>query len=184
MSRPTYTQKRRWEPLIVRQTGNNCFFCKRYDIPLEYGHLNGNRDDSRPENIAKMCHPCNCKMIDDYDMQILARDQLRKNEDAVLACERMNGSVGTTEELTSCQSISGINFRIAEQYVTEHTLVDGDLILKDIVRDIVGICRKNNNTGSQSAVYRYIDTLVSSAYPFTLSVNAKGETIIRRRTEN
>ena len=179
MSRPTYTQKRKWEPLIVRQTGNNCFHCKRDDIPLEYGHLNGKQDDSRPENLAKMCHPCNCKMIDDCDMQILALEQLEKNENAVLACERMNASVGTTEDLTSCQTISDINFRIAEQYVTEHTVVDGDLGVKETVNNIVGICRKNNGTGSQSAVYRYLNTLCSCAYPFEFARNER-EDIIRR----
>ena len=85
MSRPTYTQKRRWEPFIIKQTGNYCLFCKRSDIPLEYGHLNGRKNDSRPENIAKMCHPCNCKMEDDFDMQIFAQEQLEKNENAALA---------------------------------------------------------------------------------------------------
>jgi len=184
MSRPTYTQKRKWNPIILRQTGNNCFFCKRYDVPLEYGHLNGNADDSRPENLAYMCHPCNCKMINDYDMKFIALEQLRKNEDAVLVSVGMNVRAGMTEDLTSCQAISANNFRIAEQYVTEHTLIDGDLLVKEAVNDIVGICRKNNNTGSQSAVYRYLNTLVSIAYPFTFAVNEKGEDIMRRNVEN
>ena len=184
MSRPTYTQKRRWDPVIVRQTGNNCFHCKRYDLPLEYGHLNGDKDDSRPENLAKMCHVCNNRMKNDHDMHFQALEQLEKNENAVLANAGMNARVGTTEDLTSCQSISKINFRMAEQYVTEHTLIDGDLLVKDTVNDIVGICRKNNNTGSESAVYRYLHTLTSIAYPFEFAVNEKGEDIIRRRTEN
>ena len=183
MSRPTYTQKRKWDPIIVRQTGNCCFFCKRADVPLEYGHLNGNRDDSRPENLAKMCHVCNNRMKNDHDMHFQALEQLTKNEDVVLVCAGMNERVGTTEQLTSCQAISGNNFRIAEQYITEHTLIDGDLLVKDTVNDIVGICRKNNGTGSQSAVYRYLNTLVSCAYPFEFARNEKGEDIIRR-TEN
>ena len=184
MSRITHGKKIRWKPQVVEQTGYNCFHCKRSDIPLEWGHLNANRDDTRAENMAFMCHVCNNKMKNDGDMQILANDQLTKNEKAVLVCAGMNATVGTTEQLTSCQSISNTNFRIAEQYVTEHTLVDGDLIVKDAVNDIVGICRKNNNTGSQSAVYRYLYTLCSSAYPFTFCTNKKGEDIIRRRTEN
>ena len=183
MSRPTYTQKRRWEPLIIKQTGNYCLFCKRSDIPLEYGHLNGRKNDSRPENIAKMCHPCTCKMEDDFDMQIFAQEQLEKNENAALACAGMNKSVGTTEHLTSSQAISANNFKIAEQHVLEHTVTDGYLVVKDGVNDVVGICRKNDNTGSESAVYRYFHTLCSTAFDYEFA-SMNGVDIIRRRTEN
>ena len=183
MPRPTYTQKRRWEPLIIKQTGNYCLFCKRSDIPLEYGHLNSKKNDSRPENIAKMCHPCNCKMEDDFDMRIFAQEQLEKNEDAVLACAGMNKSVGTTEQLTSCQAISANNFKIAEQYVLEHTVTDGYLVVKDGVNDVVGICRKNDNTGSESAVYRYFHTLCSAAFGYEFA-SMNGVDIMRRGTEN
>jgi len=166
MSRPTYTQKRKWDPRIVKQTGNYCFHCKRSDIPLEYGHLNGRKNDSRPENLAKMCHPCNCKMEKDFDMHLLAMEQLEKNENAELACAGMNKSVGTTEGLTSCSAISANNFKIAEQYVLEHTITDGYLVVKDGVNDVVGICRKNDNTGSDSAVYRYFRILCSMAMEY------------------
>jgi len=83
MSRVTYTQKKKWNPLIVKQTGTKCFFCKypnTVDTPLEYGHLNGNEDDSRPENLFFICKICNNKMKFNFDMQILANDQLIKKE--------------------------------------------------------------------------------------------------------
>jgi len=183
LPRPTYTQKRRWEPQIIKQTGNNCFHCKRSDIPLVNGHLNSDKNDSRPENIAKMCYPCNERMKNDFDMRNLANDQLTKNENAGLACAGMKASVGTTEGLTSCQAISANNFKIAEQHVLEHTLVDGYLIVKDGVNDVVGLCRKNDNTGSESAVYRYFHTLCSSVYHYEFA-SMNGVDIIRRRTEN
>ena len=186
LPRPTYTQMRRWGPLIENQTGINCFFCKcpdTVDTPLEYGHLNGRKNDSRPENLAKMCHSCNIKMIDDFDMQLIAQEQLEKNENAALACAGMNKTVGTTEQLTSCQAISANNFKIAEQYVLEHTVTDGYLVVKDGVNDVVGICRKNDNTGSESAVYRYFHILCSTAYDYEFA-SMNGVDIIRRRTEN
>jgi len=180
MSRVTHANKRNWNPKIIKQSGLCCLFCRGTDIPLEYGHLNSNRDDSRPENLAFMCHSCNCKMIDDFDMRNIANAQLTKNEDAVLMCERMNKRLVVTEELTSCQAISDVNFKIAEQYVLERIVVDGYLHVKEGVDDVVGICRKNNNTGSQSAVYRYFRTLCSSAYPYEFAKDGKGEDIIRR----
>jgi len=183
LPRLTYTQKKKWEPIIIKQTGNYCFFCKRSDIPLEYAHLNRKKNDSRPENTAKMCHPCNCKMEDDFDMQILAQEQLEKNENVKLACAGMKASVGTTEGLTSCSAISANNFTIAEQFVMQHTIVDGCLVVKDAVNDIVGICRKNDNTGSESAVYRYLHTLCSAAYDYEFA-SMNGIDIIRRRTGN
>lgn len=180
MPRPTYTQKRKWEPQIVKQTGNYCFFCKRSDIPLEYGHLNGKKNDNRAVNLAKMCHPDNCKMENDFDMHFLAMEQLEKNENAELACAGMNKSVGTTEGLTSCQAISANNFKIAEQYVLQNVMINGYLVVKDAVNDIVGICRKNDNTGSESAVYRYFRILCSTAYGYEFA-NMKGVDIIMRR---
>ena len=95
----------------------------------------------------------------------------------------MNKSVGTTEHLTSCQAISANNFKIAEQHVLEHTVTDGYLVVKDGVNDVVGICRKNDNTGSESAVYRYFHILCSNAYGYEFA-SMNGVDIIRRRTEN
>jgi len=180
MSRPTYTQKRRWEPQIIKQTGNYCFFCKCSNIPLVNGHLNSDKNDSRPENLAKMCYPCNERMKNDFDMRNLANDQLAKNEESGLACAGMKPKLGTTEGLTSCSAISANNFKIAEQYVLTHTLDGNYLIVKDGVNDVVGICRKNDNTGSDSAVYRYFRTLTSDSYGYEFD-NIDGVDIIRRR---
>ena len=74
---------------------------------------------------------------------------------------------------------------LPKQFLLEHTITDDELLLKDVVNAIVDICQNNNNTGSQSAVYRYIDSLTNPyTGKYTLSANPKGQTIIRRRTEN
>ena len=65
---------------------------------------------------------------------------------------------GTIKETTSQQEISKCNNRITKQFLLEHTIND-ELLLKDAVNAIVDICQDNNDTGSQSAVYRYIDCL-------------------------
>jgi len=178
--------RQRFEPTMQRQD-NLCLFCNEQfteQLKPEWDHLDNNANNSRPENLALVHRTCNNKKKFNPEYQVIAQDAKEEYEKAVSVCERTLADTGTTEELTSCQAISTINFRIAEQYLTEHTLLDDELLLKDTVRDVVGICRKNNGTGSEQAVYRYINTLTSSVYPFTLCLNAKGENFIRRRTEN
>jgi len=83
MSRVSYSMKKRNIPIVINQTGQYCFFCKCPSLelnPLEIGHLNSDEHDNRPENWAFMCHPCNCRMKTNADMQIQANEQLRKNE--------------------------------------------------------------------------------------------------------
>ena len=187
MSKSTYKLNKEQFPLIVERDGYRCLYCPEpftANHPAEREHLDNNPDNNEIWNKTFAHHECNNRKKLNTDMQIFANEKIESNKRYVYVGERTLADTGTTEEVTSCQAISTTNFRIAEQYLTEHTLVDGDLLLKDTVKNIVGICRKNNGTGSQQAVYRYIDTLTSSVYPFTLSVNAKGQTIIRRRIEN
>ena len=83
MVKLTYTLKRKWETIVIYQTGKVCFHCKCENTelnPLEWGHLNGNNNDSRPENLAFMCKTCNNKQKFNYDMQILANEQLQKTK--------------------------------------------------------------------------------------------------------
>jgi len=180
MSRLTYTHKRKWDPLIVKQTGRYCFFCKCPDTsetPLEYGHLNGNRDDSRPENLAFMCHVCNNKMKTDFDMQNIAIDQLIKNEKAVLACERTDAT-----EDSSQQETSRINKQLAYTFYFEHTMNGDDILLADAVNAITNLCYDNNKTGSQAAVRRYTDQFSNPFNGmFVIFTDHEGEKRIRRK---
>lgn len=188
MKNLTYTAKRKWNPIVINQTGDNCFHCKGEGTelnPLEWGHLNANKADNRPENFAFMHHTCNNKQKIDYDMQILANEQLRKNEEAALAGEGMLADSGTTKELTSQQEINKINTQITIQFIQEHTIQNEELFLKDAANAIVNICQDNNGTGSQSAVYRYIDVLCNPINgKYTICLNSQGKNVIRRRTEN
>jgi len=109
-------------------------------------------------------------------MQIKAHQKLIDNEKAVLTSERTIADSGTKNDLTSQQEINKTNMNITKSFLLEHT---------DAVNAIVDICQNNNNSGSQAAIYRYIDSL---ANPFTgrytVSQNKEGNNIIRRRTEN
>jgi len=187
LSRSSHKQNLEDIPLIIERDGDGCVYCPEPFTPThprEWEHLDNNPDNNELWNKGFVHRECNNRKTRNSDMMIQANEKIESNKKYVYEGERRQADTGTTEELNSCQAINRINFRIAEQYVTEHTLIDGDLVLPDTIRDIVGLCRKNNGTGSQQAVRRYIDTLTSSFYPFTLSLNAKGQTIIRRRIEN
>ena len=89
------------------------------------------------------------------------------------------------ENLVFCHHACNVKKRITKQFIQEHTIDNEELILRDAVNAIVDICQDNNGTGSQSAVYRYVDFLTNPfTGKFTLSTNSQGKTIIRRRIEN
>jgi len=187
MSRLTHRIKQKAFPTLVERDDYRCFYCKGkfYDNhPAEYDHLNNNPNDSRRENLVFSHKECNNKKKFDSDYQIIAQDKLIENENAVVACERTLADTSTTKELTSQQEISKTNKNIAKRFVEEHTINGEELILRDAANAIVNICDENNGTGSQAAVYRYIDGFCNPFNgKFTLSTNEKGQTTIRRRTE-
>jgi len=188
MSRATYKRNKEDFPLIVERDGYRCLYCPEpftANHPPEYEHLDNNPDNNEIWNKTFAHHECNNRKKLYGDLQILAREKIESNKKYVYVCERMDADLGTTEHLTSCQAIHKINYPLAEQFIQEHTLVDGNIILKDGVNAITNLCFDNNQTGSQSAVYRYIDSLCNPINgKYTLSTNSQGKTIIRRRTEN
>jgi len=188
MSLLTYKKKKEYFEILVKRDDYKCFYCEgefSENHPAEYDHLNNNPKDSRPENLVFSHHECNNRKKFNTDYQIMANEKLERNEKAVLTCERTLVDTGTTKELTSQQEISKCNMNITKQFLQEHTINNEELLLKDAVNAIVNLCQDNNETGSQSAIYRYIDSL-SNPYngKYTVSTNAQGKDIIRRRTEN
>jgi len=211
MARLSHRLKKQYDPIILERDGTKCFYCNREfteTIPAEHDHLNNNPNDSRPENLVFCCHVCNNKKKTNPEMQISANEKMIQNEKVVFPCAGtagtaidkkmefvMGGGVkptfqllpdtGTTQQLTSQQEISKINMQITKQFLQEHTINEEEPILKDVANAIVNLCQDNNGTGSQSAVYRYVDVLANPYNGrYTLSENSQGKTIIRRRTEN
>lgn len=76
--------------LIERDGGLCCFYCKtKLEINrIVYEHLNGNRSDNRPENTVLSCQSCNIKKITSPELQIIAKEKLRLNEDGNFLRER------------------------------------------------------------------------------------------------
>jgi len=188
MSKISHKQKTKWFKFIVERDGYICLYCSKSFSETnrpEYEHLNNDDNDNRPENLVLAHHSCNVKKKYNTDFQIFADEKLKDNERSTFACERTLADTATTKEITSQQEINKTNMKITEQFLLEHTINNEELILRDIVNAIVDICQKNSHTGSQAAVYRYIDSLTNSyTGKYTLSTNTNGKNIIRRRTEN
>jgi len=79
----TKKQKKEFIPVsIARHGGWGCFFCPElltddYDID----HLNDDPTDNRFENFEVCHHKCNMAKQNNYDYKILAKEQLRLNEE-------------------------------------------------------------------------------------------------------
>jgi len=176
-----------YSPIMERQEGK-CLYCKTPFTDkrvIEYDHLLDNPNQSEIEDVCLAHKTCNNKKKFNSDYQIIAHDAAQEYRRAVFTCGNTLADTGTTKELTSQQQINKINYPIAKQFIQEHTLTEKEVILRDAVNAIVDICKDNNGTGSQSAVYRYIDSLTNPyTGKYTLSTNSQGKTIIRRRTEN
>ena len=173
---------------IVERDGYRCLYCPEpftETHPEEWEHLDNDIYNDAIWNKTFTHHECNNRKKLSPELQIIAREKIISNKKYVFARERTQADTGTTKELTSQQEISKTNIGIAKRFIQEHTINNEDLILRDTANAIVDICQDNNGTGSQSAVYRYIEFLTNPyTGKFTLSTNSQGKTIIRRRTEN
>lgn len=185
----TYSQKKKWGPFILQRDGPDCFYCMlpfEHEEDREFDHLDNDESHNYPENLVFNHHACNLKkrMYQPWIDKAIGKLAINQRK-YLFTCERTQADTGTTKELTSQQEISKINKRITKQFIQEHTINNEELILRDTVNAIVAICDDNNGTGSQSAVYRYIDFLTNPyTGKYTLATNEKGQTVIRRRTEN
>ncbi len=188
MSRLSQNKKRKLDPFLDERDGTICLFCKEGFTaihPYEYEHLNNNYRDSRPENIVKAHHECNVRKIRNPEFQVIAHEKLRENERQAYVCERTLADTGMKNDLTSCQEISKTNTNITKQFLLEHTLNGNSMIVKDAVNAIVNLCQENNHTGSQAAIYRYVESYTNPINGLYTICNApKGENIIRKRIEN
>jgi len=168
---------------IIERDGYKCLYCPQPFTerhPAEIEHLDNNHRHNEIWNKTFVHHDCNCKKKFNIDLQVIANEKIASNKKYLSVSAGMKANVGTTEDLTSCQAINRINFKIAEQYALEHIVVDGYLLVREAVNEITGITKKNNNTGSQQAVYRYFHTLCTSAYGYEFASNENGQDIMRK----
>jgi len=181
----TYGQKKKFTPIMM-EWGDDPTHCYQCTIeftesnPREWDHLDSKEYHNYPENMGWVCHSCNVEKRMNQKMQAKAIGKLRMNiQYDTFVCER------TVEDVSSSEQRNRQNKPIALQFVTEHLMIDDYMLLRDTVNGITHLCFVTNGTGSQQAVRKYIEEFCNPYNgKFTLSPNEKGETVIRRRTEN
>ena len=170
--------------IIERDGGFDCFYCEIFlqNVRWIFEHLNDNPEDNIIENIVLACHSCNNKKPYSKEMQQKALEKRKHNE-------MNNYTRGRAREVSSPSlkpelDINRANFDITNQYLSEVLAVDEQVEFKVALDSSVMLCRLRTNTGSQTAVRRYIDALVSKVGPFMVVENDKKERVIVRRNGN
>jgi len=170
--------------LIERDGGCCCFYCQRKLGITEviFEHLNCNRTDNRPENIVISCQSCNVKKITSPDLQIIAKDKLKQNENGNFLSERNfiedTGSQNVSTEI----NINVSNYDITRKYITEVIQTDGSILKSDALNSCVYLCKEKTGHGSQQSVRNYIDTLTSSVGPFMIICDENNKKLIVKRS--
>jgi len=164
----TSTQKRKYLPnLIERDCGFRCFYCRAdlTKISWIYDHLDDNPLNSNFENVVLCCQSCSDKKKDDYDLQLVALEKKKQNEEGMFVCERENVAMHAPSQSPEIET-NKQNSGIAEQFLSEKIQIDGFVEYKDALDSITMLCMRKTKHGSQVSVRRYINALTSSVGPF------------------
>jgi hypothetical protein len=170
--------------LIQRDGGFVCYYCKK---PLQpdsyvYEHLNSRRTDNRKENIALACQSCNIKKINDFDLQIMAKEKLHENEIKNFVVEKIDDQ--NTNNVSTEIDINCSNYDITKRYLEEIINTDQQIMYSDALNSAAFLCKEKTGHGSQQAVRNYIDLLTSSVGPLMIIKNENKKKIIVRRAGN
>ena len=176
--------KRDFLPDIISHDGFVCLYC---EISLvgknwNYEHLDDDHTNNVRENIGLSCQSCNNKKPYSSTMKQIA---LRKKQEN----EKRNYTGGRAREISSPSlkpelDINQTNFEIAFQYLSEVVATDGSIEFKIALDSITMRCKTQTGTGSQTAVRRYLDALVSSEGKFMVVQNSEKKRVIVLRDGN
>lgn len=164
-----------------RDGGFKCFYCSKNLLNTHwvYEHFDDNPMHSYIENIVLACQSCNVKKKNDFDMQFVALEKKKRNEESNFVCERENEK--ETENSTEID-INKRNFEITEKYLTEIIETDGSIEYKDAVNSVAMLCKIKTGHGSTQSVREYINMLTSREGPFEMIKNDEKKRIIIKRT--
>ena len=170
--------------LIERDGGCCCFYCRRKlgITEVKFEHLNCNRTDNRPENIVISCQSCNVKKITSSDLQIIAKDKLKQNENGNFLSERNFVEDTGSQNVSTEININVSNYDVTRKYITEVIQTDGSILKSDALNSCVYLCKEKTGHGSQQSVRNYIDTLTSSVGPFMIICDENNKNLIVKRS--
>lgn len=180
------SKKVEYLPTLYKKQRGKCLYCKEPFEQLEdaiFEHLNNNRLDNRLENLALSHQSCNIKKATYLDYQIIANEQLRKNEDQVLS-ERKNIEDRTPSDASTEIQINQSNYSIVKQFLEERINTDGSIEYSEALNSAVYKCKSLTEHGSHQSIRGYIATLTSMIGPFMITRDENKKKIIVKRTGN
>lgn len=200
----TLTQKAKWTPVILERDFPNgitptCLYCGQNfidndpDYDREWDHLDCNRRNNTPENLAWAHRRCNILKERKLDWQYIAQDKKKQNE------KWHGGSLGEREGNKTAHTQMQPNEQIdanadaaleTEKYLTERLLplpgkipAEQRLDFTEAADVIAYRCYKKHGHGSQNTITRILKMLTCDDSPFD-RVKQDGRTWIVRRTGN
>ena len=179
----TLKMKKDYLPRYLQEFGFVCYQCGISLVGIDYihEHLNDKRFDSRYENIALCCYPCNAKKIKDYDMQIKAQELLKKREEAGFKYVENPTAI---EEISSESQKNRLLFPFTERIIEERVNTDNKYKLQDALTEIPYLSQKKFGCGAEPTIRRYIKQITCASAPFEIVTDDKGIVWICRRILN
>ena len=181
-------------PLIIERDYPNgeeqtCCFCEQRFIDGDgvwhktWEHLDNDKENEELWNLAWAHWHCNEKKRHDSDLQIQAREIIKKNQEweenydfeSVREREREIDKEPKTEI-----DINVTHFKIATEFLAEKiNEVNPRYPLEDAIYSIVTRCRKKTGHGSHQAVRGYLKELTCSENKYQME-EKDGKFIVRR----
>ena len=169
---------------IITHDGFVCLYCKISLVGRNWihEHLDDDPTNNVRANIALSCQSCNNKKPTGSTMKQIALRKKAENK-------KRNYTHGRAREVPSPSlkpelDINQTNFEIASQYLSEVVATDGSIVFKIALDFITMRCKNQTDTGSQTAIRRYLDALVSSEGKFMVVQNSEKKRVIVLREGN
>ena len=177
----TGAKKKKWLPRLIDDQGG--FICYQCDDTLKpghyvYEHLNDQREDSRYENTGLACVSCNNKKPHSFDMQLIARELLKKKEEAGLKYLEDNGA---HENNSSEIEINKALYSFAEQYLSERIAADINISFDDTLTELTYLAQERFGHGSEPTFRKYLKSLTCKVSQLQVVKDDKNKKIICKR---
>jgi hypothetical protein len=185
-------------PLLIERdypdgTEQTCCFCDQRFLPghtkwrKTWEHLDNNKQNEELWNLAWAHWWCNEKKKNDADMQIYARELIKKNLDWQQSFDSESARERERENKTDEQTEIDLNVahrQIVSEFLAEKIPNDSlQVDFNDAINCIVLRCETQTGHGSKQSVRNYIDVQCCTEGKYTKE-KIKGKTILKRRTGN
>ena len=176
----TQSLKQKYLPILIqRDSGLNCLYCKE---PLTgdyiFEHLNSKRLDNRIENLALSCQSCNIKKITNCDLELIAADKLKQNEEAGL---KYLEDTEAHKQYSSEIEINKVLYSFTEQYVSEQITTNVNISFDDTLTELTYLAQKRYGHGSEATFRKYLKSLTCKVSELQVVKDDKGKKIICKR---